>query len=1525
MARRLLSKDKLLKKKSAFPTASTERRTIYVNMDLPPEELDDYGQPTHSFLGNKIRTAKYTWYTFLPKNLFEQFRGIANLYFLFLVILQMFPLFSTSASPVLVILPLAAILILTGAKDAVEDNKRHKTDQGVNKAITYTLSSWTNVNIPVYKVARWRRIIHTIRSWIKAPFRRAKTDDNDDDDDDRRYSLQRSHTNQSIVSSTPTIQFPPPTSPISSLRQTIRSSTTSFTRVFQQEPYRPGLVPHSVVNNNSSSKGDNKKKKVKKHAKKTPPPLPRKKRQGIDRRWKRTLWQDLNVGDFVYLRDDDPVPADLVILSTSEPDGLCYVETQNLDGETNLKIKRGLQATSDINRPEDCDGSSFYIESEPPHANLYSYNGVLKWKISMADQLDNSDDDDDIYKDQFTKQQDGPPISDVLHEKTEAITSSSVLLRGCVLRNTDWVIGMVLFTGNETKIMLNSGKTPSKRSKMEKATNPHVIANFVLLFVLCLICSIAASVVFSSRSSSDFFEQPDAESAAMEGFLMFWTTLVIYQNIIPISLYISVQIVKTAAAYFIHTDIDMYNETLDQPCIPKTWNISDDLGQVEYIFSDKTGTLTQNKMEFRRCTINGVSYGLGETEASVGAKLREATDSNDTGKDEEVGNKMDTETARLNDNLDLEKARREMLRKQATLFEHHYVNPKSSFVDPKVYDALTQNDNQSQSIIHFFSALALCHTVITEVPDPDKPYEILYKAQSPDEAALVATARDVGFTFVGREQDTMIMDAMGERREMTLLHVLEFNSTRKRMSVIMRGNDGRVVLICKGADSVIYERLSVTNEQQQMRDDTLKDLGRFANDGLRTLCIASRVLGETEYQDWAVRYKDASNSIHNREEQMESVCEEIEQDLTLIGGTAIEDKLQEGVPDTIAVLAQAGIKIWVLTGDKIETAINIGFACNLLTKDMLLLSVNARDEQDTLNQLRESQKQVNEVNGTMKKCALVIDGESLKFALEQPARDELLRLGTQCMAVICCRVSPMQKAKVVNMVKKGLKVMTLSIGDGANDVSMIQEANVGVGISGEEGRQAVMASDYAIAQFRYLSKLLLVHGRWSYLRTSEMILTFFYKNIMWTLVLFWYQIFCGFSGTMMFDYSYITLYNLVFTSLPCIFAGVLDQDLKAEYSFKFPQLYLMGIRNDKFKSSRFYLTVLDAIYQSAICFGIPYLVFVGGKMSSTGYDTEGVYELGTFIAGIAVIIANALVGFTIFSWTWVMVAVIVISSATFFIWTGLYAQIMTFTFYGEDMLFREGAFWLCLVITFVICMLPRFITKYYLHMEQPFDNDIIREIVLCNTQSSSRQPWQIYKNNKQRRKTVIQLEEEMPITLMRTQSDQSGAAFRSTGGFDDKSTMTTMEQSATQYHDASSLTEPAPAYPRTNNRHSEIMYMHSGQRRSFTGFAYSSDDASAFDAFRSSVYRHHHGGRNSFAGTPVDEVPSYAPFLETNSKHQDWMPLDGFKLRRYETEPDPHQLNNKKLSSSGNWVRAVKERMSSSRTMDDHELVDISH
>ena len=539
----------------------------------------------------------------------------------------------------------------------------------------------------------------------------------------------------------------------------------------------------------------------------------------------------------------------------------------------------------------------------------------------------------------------------------------------------------------------------------------------------------------------------------------------------------------------------MYYEKLDYPCTPKSWNISDDLGQIEYIFSDKTGTLTQNVMEFKKATINGRPYGEAYTEALAGMQKRQ-------------GINVEEEGARAREQIATDRV--EMIRQIRKMHDNPYLrDDELTFVAPNfVADLGGENGPVTRAACEqFMLALALCHTVITE-RTPGDPPKIEFKAQSPDEAALVATARDVGFTVMGRSSDgSIIVNVLGEEREYTVLNTLEFNSARKRMSAILRMPDGKIILFCKGADSVIYSRLK-KGEQPELRRTTAEHLEMFAREGLRTLCIAQRELGEEEYQKWNVEHDIAAAAVQDREDKLDVVSDAIERDLTLLGGTAIEDRLQDGVPDAINLLAQAGIKLWVLTGDKVETAINIGFSCNLLDNEMDLIVFKVDDE--SMDQAEaELDKQLavfgktgsNEELKAAKKNheppapthALVIDGDTLKLVLDERTRQRFLLLCKECRSVLCCRVSPSQKAAVVQMVKNGLDVMTLSIGDGANDVAMIQEADVGVGIAGEEGRAAVMSSDYAIGQFRYLTRLMLVHGRWSYRRMAETIANFFYK------------------------------------------------------------------------------------------------------------------------------------------------------------------------------------------------------------------------------------------------------------------------------------------------------------------------------------------------------------------------------------------------------------------------------------------------
>ncbi|RCH99963.1 hypothetical protein CU098_004186 [Rhizopus stolonifer] len=1309
------NRDEGLQRTESTSSYMQSRRKIYVNMDVSEEDLEE-----STFISNRVRTAKYTPLSFIPKNLFEQFRNVANLYFLFLVVLQCIPLFGVT-EPAVSALPLIAILVITAIKDAFEDFKRNQSDSKVNNSKVLKLSNWRNVNIPEISRGTWF-YLHVALGYLSLlsgsenkyahQYRQIKIS--------RKVEKNRqeepSEDKQPLTSA---IEQPQKTL-LKSVRQrsgTIRSElsnifkpSSSSQNLVQKKPYRPGSIPHSVLYRTDSEDPNRISIKPVKNTE-TIESNTTTATNSTQTKWDHVKWKELNVGDYVKIENDESIPADVVILATSETDNICYVETQNLDGETNLKQRQGLPGTTGMETEQDCEQARFYIESEPPHVNIYQYSAVLRWQIDSTDTA--------------------TVRSGVSHEKADAVTYNNILLRGCVLRNTKWVIGIVVYTGNETKIMLNTGSTPSKRSKMAKATNPHVIANFCILAVICIISSIMDSVQFSDHGSSRYFDYNiEGSNPTYSGFLTFWVTLILYQNIVPISLYISVEIVKTLAAYFIFADIDMYHHETDTPCIPKTWNISDDLGQIEYIFSDKTGTLTQNVMEYRKCTINGVAYGLGTTEASMGALKRQQSqhyyDKENTGmilEDMTQGEKL------LAGADQLDELKKEMFSKQAKLFKNKSIGPHPTFVDPKLFDDLAENTKQAMAITHFYQTLALCHTVIAERTDEENPDYIEYKAQSPDEAALVSTARDLGFAFLGRDSNRLFVDIKGERKEFQLLNTLEFNSTRKRMSVIIKPADtDRIVLLCKGADSIIYERLcksfgdqaELEVEQMALRNSTSEDLEAFANEGLRTLCLSYRFISPEEYRVWNKKYQEAASSMLQREERIDAVSEEIERNMLLMGGTAIEDRLQEGVPETIAELAESGIKLWVLTGDKTETAINIGYACNLLTADMELLILKASDREETVKLLGETLKRFGQDLATdNRRYALVIDGVTLKYALEPDAKDRILAIGMHCASVICCRVSPKQKAEVVRLVKKGLKVMTLAIGDGANDVSMIQEANVGIGISGVEGRQAVMASDYAIAQFRFLRKLLLVHGRWSYLRTAEMIMGFFFKNIVWTFVLFWYQIFCQFNGSMMFDYALVTLYNLIFTSLPIIFLGIWDQDLNANLSLKYPQLYRMGLRNDKFKVWRFWLTIADSIYQSTVCFFFPYMLLVGGAIDPSGHDANGLYEIGTIISSIAVCVANFFVVFSLYSYTWIQVLIISLSILVYYAFVAIYAQFNTFIFAGHVRLFGFGYYWLTLILTVAACFIPRLTAKHFLHQYFPYDNDIIREIELVKKKNQN--------------------------------------------------------------------------------------------------------------------------------------------------------------------------------------------------------------
>lgn len=991
--------------------------------------------------------------------------------------------------------PLIVIIVITAVKDGIEDWRRTVLDTELNNAPVHRLVDWDNVNTAEDKVNPWRKFKKANTRailWVWRYFKERKQKkaaekkaaafpEERQSTDDRRNSmfseyLDREEEAQAAEDENGDVEMTPVPSP------------TPGQNYSDAKEYPIGEDKLRAELNNAAAKEGDAVQALEvprpgtKATKKGKAPMPQRfygslinpSTKPTERaRFKKDTWKNVQVGDFVRLYNQEEIPADIIVLATSEADGACYVETKNLDGETNLKVRQALHSGRKVKRARDCECAEFSLESELPHANLYAYSGVVRWNQR------------DI------KHPEAEP-----KEMAEPVGINNLLLRGCTIRNTEWVLGIVVFTGEETKIMLNSGITPSKRAQISKDLNWNVIYNFVILFIMCLTAALVQGTTWGRGDQSlDAFEYGSyGGDPGLDGLITFWAAIILFQNLVPISLYISLEIVRTCQAFFIYSDTYMYYERLDYPCTPKSWNISDDLGQIEYVFSDKTGTLTQNVMEFKKCTINGVPYGEAYTEAQAGMQKRQG---------------IDTEAEGARARAQIARDRVKMIEDMRAMHNNVYFREDDlTFVAPDFVTDLAGQSGAEQKAAneHFMLALALCHTVITE-RTPGDPPSIEFKAQSPDEAALVGTARDVGFTVMGRSNDGIIINFLGEEREYTVLNTLEFNSSRKRMSAIMRMPDGKIILFCKGADSIIYSRLK-RGEQSELRKSTAEHLEMFAREGLRTLCIAQRELSEEEYQKWSVEHDLAAAAVQDREDKLEVVSDAIERDFMLVGGTAIEDRLQDGVPDAIALLAQAGIKLWVLTGDKVETAINIGFSCNLLDNDMDLIVLKVEnDDMQLASEELDKQLAVFGKKGTDEELkiakknheppapthALVIDGDTLKLVLDENLRQRFLLLCKECRSVLCCRVSPSQKAAVVQMVKNGLDVMTLSIGDGANDVAMIQEAHVGVGIAGEEGRAAVMSSDYAIGQFRFLTRLMLVHGRWSYRRLGETIANFFYK------------------------------------------------------------------------------------------------------------------------------------------------------------------------------------------------------------------------------------------------------------------------------------------------------------------------------------------------------------------------------------------------------------------------------------------------
>ena len=928
-------------------------------------------------------------------------------------------------------------------------------------------------------------------------------------------------------------------------------------------------------------------------------------------------WRDLVLGDLVRVRINNEFPADLVLLSSSfHGDGLAYIDTCNLDGETNLKICSSLPQTKAISTSSQAATLEGFFEFEPPNNRLYTFNGKLV----------------------CPGQPDAP------------VDNNNILLRGAMLRNTEWIFGQVLYVGPESKIMMNSRKGRNKSSNVEETVNYLVFGMLVVLLIVVSAATMCMSQSWNSEAIAGSWYIPYASGLSSTEEIEGWITfLLLLNNYVPISLYVSMEFAKAVQGLQINWDLEMFHAETDTAALARTTNLNEELGQIEYILTDKTGTLTQNVMEFRKCFIDGVSYGFGTTEIGMAASARGVT----------VGQDADTEALEAEATADPDRAQ---VHRDTAL----------NFDDCRLLQHYHGGGPKARAIQDFFRVLSVSHTVIP-AGDLNDPHTIVYQAESPDEAALSLFAKALGWFFCGRTSLKVSVNVHGtmevcmhvylciyvrlrahmhayiihrcdvrssqcvqgiyvmiddihthaHTQEFDILNVNKFNSTRKRMSVVCRTPEGKIMLYCKGADNVMIDRLA---PGQQTVSKMKSALAHYGTEGLRTLVVAQRELSGPQWTAWNKVHLAALTALSDRESALELAAEQIEKDMMLVGATAVEDKLQEGVPDTIAMLGRAGIKIWVLTGDKMETAENIAFACRLLNTEMQLHRIVADGVDSVPAELKRALDINKEYIGkATEHLALIIEGKALMEIMDsEELTEDLLLLGQMCKAVVACRVSPDQKRQMVSMVRNGIKPdwrrwqeqqhrnlaeyrpMTLAIGDGANDVPMIMEAHVGVGISGNEGLQAVRSADYAIAQFRYLQRLLLVHGRNNYIRVARLVIYVFYKNTVCVTALFLYNIYSGWSGTTIFPSFLLMCYNVFFTGVPVIVYGFMEQDVSPDSALMFPQLYIPGQRKACFNFEVACSWGLNALVHTLIVFLIPI-----GALGEAA--TEDIYVAGSII------------------------------------------------------------------------------------------------------------------------------------------------------------------------------------------------------------------------------------------------------------------------------------------------------------------------
>jgi phospholipid-translocating ATPase len=880
--------------------------------------------------------------------------------------------------------------------------------------------------------------------------------------------------------------------------------------------------------------------------------------------------RDIKVGDVLKLEKNQRVPADVVILQSnvsdsamvgleqgdviaSTPANETFIRTDQLDGETDWKLRLPSPLSQQLPQR---DLARLQIAAGAPDKNVNAFAGTIQLKPQNSY-------DPHLARGQGHDQPNDGSDEDGSSETTSApLTIDNTAWCNTVIASNTTIYAVVLYTGRQTRSALSTSPSRSKTGLLELEINN-------LTKILCIMTLTLSVVLVALEGFEPSNQKP--------WYIAITIYLILFSTIIPISLRVNLDMGKTVYSYFIERDQGIPGTVV------RTSTIPEDLGRVEYLLSDKTGTLTQNEMQLKKIHVGTVAYS-GEAMEEVVAYVHQA-----------FAQKTKTEAS---DSAVNTKTRRE--------------------IGVRVRDLVV--------------ALSLCHNVTPTTDEVDGETITSYQASSPDEIAIVEFTESVGLRLLQRDRESIVVQSVETGATVIraeIKDIFPFTSDSKRMGIIIKmtcdtaeGQTSDLWFFQKGADTVM-STIVATNDWLD------EETANMAREGLRTLVVGRRKLSEEQYAAFSSAYKTASLALHDREAGLATVIQtHLEHDLELLGVTGVEDRLQRDVKPSLELLRNAGVKIWMLTGDKVETARCVAISARLVARGQqihTMAKVKQKSEaEDALDMLRNRPD-----------SCLLIDGESLALVLTH-FRTRFITTAVRLPAVIACRCSPTQKAEVALLIRKHTQKRVCCIGDGGNDVSMIQAADVGIGIVGKEGRQASLAADFSVTQFCHLTKLLVWHGRNSYKRSAKLGQFIIHRGLIIAVCQTMYNIAGKFDPKGLFKDWLLVGYATIYTTAP-VFSLVLDRDVDEHLANLYPELYKELKSGQSLSYKSFFTWVLVSVYQGIVIQGLSQLL-VG--------QVEGKKMLAV---SFTVLILNELIMVAVSITTWhpIMIAAIVGTAAVY--------------------------------------------------------------------------------------------------------------------------------------------------------------------------------------------------------------------------------------------------------------------------------------